>query len=61
MHNPDEIDIDDDDDDDEEEDENEDGNSPKESKKQENIPIAQKTVPAKVFGGLKRKNESDSE
>lgn len=57
VYNPDEIDIDMDDDDDDDEAE---GADDGDENKPANIPIQQKPVPAKVFGGLK-KDGSDSE
>ncbi|GAB0087733.1 Pre-mRNA-splicing factor syf1 homolog [Sergentomyia squamirostris] len=51
--NPDEIDIDDDDEEDGESDEEDGGGA--------NIPIQQKSIPAKVFGGLKKDDEEEED
>jgi hypothetical protein len=59
VYNPDEIDIDDDEEDEEEEENSEGEENTTEPPK--NIPVEKKSIPAKVFGGLKRKNDSDSE
>lgn len=60
VYNPDEIDIDDDDDDDDEEEGEGEESEGAATKEPRNIPVEKKSVPAKVFGGLKRKN-SDSD
>lgn len=59
--NPDEIDIGDSDDDEEnsEEEEDAEGNIPEGSQTLRNIPIEQKSIPAKVFGSLRKEDEED--
>lgn len=63
VYNPDEIDLDDasDENDDNDEDNEEKSVSENSKKITANIPIEKKLIPSKVFGGLKRKNDSDSE
>jgi pre-mRNA-splicing factor SYF1 len=62
VYNPDEIEIDmDDDDDDEASDAEAENGEGEASVEMKNVPIEKQSIPSKVFGSLKKQNESDSE
>jgi pre-mRNA-splicing factor SYF1 len=67
VYNPDELDIDMDEDDDEDDEEGEEENGGEKEGAQngiqtlKNVPIERKSIPSAVFGGLKKKTDSDSE